>query len=39
MDALHLVELLYLNKLKAVHHPEALYVELRDAPDGLRRQS
>lgn len=39
LDALHLAELLYLNKLKAVHHPEALYGELREAVHAYWRSS
>lgn len=39
LDALHLAELLYLNKLKAVHHPEELYGELREAVRAYWRSS
>lgn len=39
LDALHLAELLYLNKLKAAHHPEALYRELREAVRAYWRSS
>jgi len=39
LDALHLAQLLYMNQLKAAHHPEALYRELREAVRAYWRSS
>ncbi len=39
LDALHLAQLLYLNQLKAVHHPEELYVQMREAVRAYWRSS
>jgi transposase len=39
LDALHLAQLLYMNQLKAVHHPEARYLQLREAVRAYWRSS
>lgn len=39
LDALHLAQLLFMNQLKAVHHPDLLYLELREAVRAYWRSS
>jgi transposase len=39
LDALHLAQLLFMNQLKAVHHPDPLYLELREAVRAYWRSS
>lgn len=39
LDALHLAQLLYMNQLKAAHHPDPLYRDLREAVRAYWRSS
>lgn len=39
LDALHLAQLLYMNQLKAVHHPSEVYLQLREAVRAYWRSS
>jgi transposase len=38
-DALHLAQLLYMNQLKAVHHPDEMYLQIRETARAYWRSS